>query len=114
MLPDVGCAPLQPPDAMQLCAFFALHESVIEVPGTTEFEFDCSATAGLTGALVLPPFFSIAVPLHAARASRTQEAKSRRIWGVTRFFIVSPWRKQARAASHFVPTYARDFPRDIR
>ena len=35
MVPLVGCEPLQPPDAVQLCASCALHCNVVDVPLAT-------------------------------------------------------------------------------
>lgn len=69
-LPEVGCGPLQPPEAMQLCAFLALQESVVDVPGTTEFALDCSVTWGTADALPLAFLVSSALPVpQALRAS---------------------------------------------
>jgi hypothetical protein len=49
-VPLVGCAPLHPPDAVQLCALLASHFSVTCSPATTVLGFNCSVTEGSASA----------------------------------------------------------------
>ena len=52
MVPLVGWLPLQPPDAVQLCASFALHCKVVDVPMATLVFIAASVTDGF--AAVMP------------------------------------------------------------
>jgi hypothetical protein len=45
-LPLVGCVPLQPPDAVHVSAYFALHCKVAEVPMGTVLFVAASVTTG--------------------------------------------------------------------
>jgi hypothetical protein len=46
-VPLVGCVPLQPPDAAQVCASFAFHCNVARVPMTTLLLVATKVTAGI-------------------------------------------------------------------
>jgi hypothetical protein len=51
IVPLVGWAPLQPPEAMQDCAPVALHSKLVEVPLGTLLFLATSVTAGLATSL---------------------------------------------------------------
>ena len=51
MVPLVGWLPLQPPDAVQLCASFALHCKIVEVPMATLVFVAASVTDGFAATL---------------------------------------------------------------
>ena len=59
MVPLVGCEPLQPPDAVQLCASFALHCKVVDVPLATLVFIAASVTDGF--AALVPGELKVAV-----------------------------------------------------
>ena len=50
-VPLVGWEPLQPPEAVQLCASFALHCKVVEVPMATLVFVAASVTEGFAATL---------------------------------------------------------------
>ena len=51
VVPLVGWEPLQPPDAVQLCASVALHCKVVEVPLATLVFIAASVTDGFASTL---------------------------------------------------------------
>jgi hypothetical protein len=53
-VPLVGCVPLQAPDAVQVCAYFALHCKVAGVPTATVLLVAASVTTGFEAAPMGP------------------------------------------------------------
>jgi hypothetical protein len=53
-VPLVGCVPLQPPDAVQVSAYFALHCKVAGVPMATVLFMAASVTTGFVTTVLGP------------------------------------------------------------
>jgi hypothetical protein len=72
IVPLGGCEPLQPPEALQLSTFDALHCSVTPCPIGTVLSLDFSVSVGAAiSLLVIVPAFVVTlvdVPEHAASA----------------------------------------------
>jgi hypothetical protein len=74
VVPLIGCVPLQPPEAEQVCALVALHFSVAGVPGSTLALIASNERAGLTTlpAVLLSRVSLLAELPHAARAEKAK------------------------------------------
>jgi hypothetical protein len=81
MVPLVGCVPLQPPDAVQVSAFFALHCKVAGVPMATVLFMAASVTTGFEAALsgpVISPTWVLDDCPHAVSTEIAAEAIAKR------------------------------------
>ncbi len=87
-VPLIGCGPVQPPEAMQLCALTALHCKVVAVPLATLLFFAIRVTVGFDGSsatavalsvegLVLP-VSADEESLQAASAANTAQPSAKR------------------------------------
>jgi hypothetical protein len=78
MVPLGGCEPLQPPEAVQLSTFDALHCNVTLCPIETVFSLDFSVSVGAEISLpVIVPAFVVTladVPEHATSADSAANA----------------------------------------
>jgi hypothetical protein len=78
MVPLGGCEPLQPPEAVQLSTFDALHCNVTLFPIGTVFSLDFSVIVGAEISLpeIVPAFVVtlVEVPEHAASAASAANA----------------------------------------
>jgi hypothetical protein len=82
-VPLVGCLPLQPPVAVQLCALLTFHVSVATLPGSTVDLATANVIEGVAEAvelalLALVPTEAMELsPPHAARAAAATETSNR-------------------------------------
>ena len=73
-VPLVGRVPLHPPEAVQLCAFCALHCKVVAVPMTTLLLVGTSVTAGIATLLPIEPVGVVWTDADAPQAASADNA----------------------------------------
>lgn len=82
-VPLVGCEPLQPPEATQVCASLAVHCKVARLPAGTLLWTACRVTAGAAA----PPVLEVlptSWPFDCSQAARAAKATHARLQRKTR------------------------------
>ena len=108
-VPELGFGPLQPPEAMQLCAFCTSQEIVTESPRVAEAALGFIDTWGLAAVALSALLGSRTLPPQAASARSAEQARTNRLCGAEKFLIAFclPCRVRMRTASHPKIAYDR-------